>query len=224
MWKPTSSYQTASLVLSAFPKPCTPTTTHLYKWSEWHQNANFQTVSYQRLPSSVTWGPSAGANQGMQSAHRTSSRHRTEEQGQTDETAVCGCLHMCEQEWVKRGSKEQMRGSPLLEIEHSEAFKRNRCTYEIISYGPWHSCWNGPLQMWPTHHHFKTNIQPRGDARLRPPREMHSLVSRLVGNGEGQSKTRVLINRTAAVFTAHATDGCESYETNGWKECTGPAP
>lgn len=83
----------------------------------------------------------------MQSAHRTSSRHRTEEQGQTDETAVCGCLHMCEQEWVKRGSKEQMRGSPLLEIEHSEAFKRNRCTYEIISYGPWHSCWNVPLQM-----------------------------------------------------------------------------
>ena len=43
---------------------------------------------------------------------------------------------------------------------------------------------------------------------------MHSLVSRLVGDGEGQSETRVLINRTAAVFTAHAADGREPYETN----------
>lgn len=84
--KPTSSYQTASLVLSSFPKPCTPTTTHLRKWSEWHQNANFRTVSYRRLPSSVTWSP-GGANQGMQSAHRT--KLKTQDRGAGTDRRVC---------------------------------------------------------------------------------------------------------------------------------------
>ena len=128
---------------------------------------------------------------------------------------MCGCLHVCEQEQMKRGSNEQTCGSPPLETVDREAFKRNRCTYVSISYCPWHSCWNVPLQTSPTHHCLKTNIQSREDASLHPAREMHSLVSRLVGNGEGQSETCVLVNRAAAVFTAHAADGCESYETNG---------
>lgn len=51
-----------------------------------------------------------------------------------------------------------------------------------------------------------------------PPMEMHLLVSRLMGNGEGQSKTCVFINRAAAIFTTHSTYGCKSYEGQRSKE------
>lgn len=45
---------------------------------------------------------------------------------------------------------------------------------------------------------------------LHPPVGVHLLVSRLVGDGEGQSEPRVLVNRAAAVFTAHPAYGSES--------------
>lgn len=49
------------------------------------------------------------------------------------------------------------------------------------------------------------------DPGLSIPMVTHLLVSRLVGNGESQSKTRVFIDRTAAIFTAHSTYGRKSY-------------
>lgn len=41
------------------------------------------------------------------------------------------------------------------------------------------------------------------------------IVPRLVCDGEGQPKTRVFIDGTAAVFAAHPTDGCKTQRVTG---------
>lgn len=53
------------------------------------------------------------------------------------------------------------------------------------------------------------------DPGLNPPMHMYLLVSRLVGDGESQSKTCIFIDRTAAIFTTHSTYGRKSYGHKG---------
>ena len=53
------------------------------------------------------------------------------------------------------------------------------------------------------------------DPGLRPPTGSHLLVSRLVGDGESQSKACIFINCTAAVFTTHSAYGCKPYRHKG---------
>lgn len=50
------------------------------------------------------------------------------------------------------------------------------------------------------------------------PSEKDLLVSRLMGNGESQSKSWVFIDGAASVLTAHPTNGCKPCRT--WRECT----
>lgn len=114
--KQTSSHQAASLVLPVRPKPCTPVKTHLYKFWKWYKNANLRIVSYQWagvLPSSVMWSPPVGVNHGMRWAHRT--KFKTQDKGaETEESVVCDCMHMCEQEGKKGVTKVQTCVLPQL--------------------------------------------------------------------------------------------------------------